>query len=421
MIEHQYAIILILLAATLFLSAISKKTPIPYPVFLVIAGVGLGFIPAMDTITLDPEIVFLLFLPPLLYDAAAHIELRLFKRHMGTINVLALSLVFLTTAGIALIAHYAIPGITWQMGFLLWAILSATDAVAAINITKGLNLSAKTITILEGESLINDASALTAYHFALAAVWWATFVFWDAGLEFLTLIWWGALIGLLIGKVLRIMLRMTKDNKIASVSFTLIAPFITYLVAESFHVSGVIAVVVLGIFVTMFTKTAFPSETKLLSKNIWDMITFFLNGFIFLILGLNFTQILEEIPSEHIGKLIGYGFLIAIGALLIRMGVIFFDSWWRQRRYLHKPTEERSKQRISRQSALVLSRSGMRGIVSLAIALGLPLYLSDGSPFPERNIIIFISIVVVLITLIIQGIGLPYLVKYLNITKQQQQ
>ena len=217
------------------------------------------------------------------------------------------------------------------------------------------------------------------------------------------------------------MLRMTKDNKIASVSFTLIAPFITYLVAESFHVSGVIAVVVLGIFITMFTKTAFPSETKLLSKNIWDMITFFLNGFIFLILGLNFTQILEEIPSEHIGKLIGYGFLIAIGALLIRMGVIFFDSWWRQRRYLHKPTEERSKQRISRQSALVLSRSGMRGIVSLAIALGLPLYLSDGSPFPERNIIIFISIVVVLITLIIQGIGLPYLVKYLNITKQQQQ
>lgn len=418
--EHQYAIVLILLAATLFLTAISKRTPIPYPVFLVIAWVLLWFIPAIDRITLDPEIVFLIFLPPLLYDAAANIKINLFKRHIGTISVLALSLVFITTTGIAFIAHYFIPEITWQMWFLLGAILSATDAVAAINITKWLNLSEKTITILEGESLINDASALTAYHFALAAVGWASFIFLNATSEFLLLIGGGILIGLIITKILNIILNVIKDNTMVAVSFTLLAPFITYLVAESVHVSGVIAVVVLWIFITRFTKYTFPSSTKLLSKNIWDIITFLLNGFIFLIIGLNFTIILENIPNQHILPLIGYGFLIAIGALLIRMGMVFFDARWRQRKYLHKPSEELSKKRLSRQSALVISRSGMRGIVSLATALAIPMYLSDGSPFPGRDKIIFLSIIVVLITLIIQWIWLPYLVKYLHITKQQQ-
>ena len=198
------------------------------------------------------------------------------------------------------------------------------------------------------------------------------------------------------------MLKITRDNQMVSVSFLLLTPFITYLVAEAVHVSGVIAVVVLGILVTRFTKYAFPTETKTLSNNIWDMVTFFLNGFIFLIIGLNFTLILEHIPHQHIRKLIGDGFLIAIGALIIRMAILAFDMRWRQRIYLKHPTEENSKKRLSRQSALIISRSGMRGIVSLATALALPLYFADGSAFQERNIIIFVSVVVVLITLIIQ-------------------
>ena len=421
MIQHQYAIILILLAATLFLSSVSKKTSIPYPVFLVIAWVLIGFIPSMDVITLDPSIVFLLFLPPLLYDAAANTNLWLFKRHIGTISTLALSLVFISTAGIATIAHYLIPGMSWQTWFLLWAILSATDAVAAINITKWLNLSDKTITILEGESLINDASALTAYHFAIAAVGGATFVFREAGIEFLGLIIGGAAIWLIIGKLLRIMLRMTKENQTISVGFTLLTPFITYLVAELFHTSWVIAVVVLGIFVTKFTNASFPLATKTLSKNIRDMFTFLINGFIFLIIWLNFNIILQNIPTTHIPTLIGSGFIIAIGAFLIRMGIVYIEAWIRRRKYILKPSKERAKQRLSRQSALVISWSGMRWIVSLATALAIPLYLADGSLFPERDKILFLSIVVVLITLVVQWIGLPYLVNYLHITSKQQE
>ena len=198
------------------------------------------------------------------------------------------------------------------------------------------------------------------------------------------------------------MLRMTKANQMVAVGFTLLTPFITYMVAELFHTSGVIAVVVLGIFVTKFTNISFPSATKNLSKNLRDMITFLINGFIFLIIGLNFNIILKNIPTEQIPTLIMSGFLIAIGAFLIRMAIVYIEAWVMEKRYLYRPTEERSKQRLSRQSALVISWSGMRGIVSLATALAIPLYLADGSLFPERDKILFLSIVVVLITLVIQ-------------------
>lgn len=417
---EQYALILILLFVMLFLSAVAKKVSIPYPVFLVLGGMMLWFIPGIGEIQLDPAIVFLIFLPPMLYDAAANISLPLFKRHTHTITVLALSLVFLTTAGIAIIAHAFIPNISWPLAFVLGAILSATDAVAALSITKGLHLSPKTVTILEGESLLNDASALTAYHFALATVGGATFVFWEAWYEFALLIWWGIAVWLVLGKLLRLTLRVIKDNVLVSISFTILMPFITYLVAELLHVSGIIAVVVLWMFVTVFTKDRFPEIVQKESKVIRSIITFLLDGIIFVIIWLNLRTIIYSIPLWQLRSLVGYSFLIAVWALAIRVGIVFLQARHRQKIYTRTPTIENSKRRLSRQSALVVSRSWMRWIVSLATALALPLTLANWTPFPERDTIIFISVMVVLITLIVQGIGLPYLVNHLHITQDQQ-
>ncbi len=418
---EQYAIILWLLFMMIFLSSIATKSRLPYPIFLVIWGIVFGFIPWIKEIQLRPEIIFLIFLPPILYDAAANISRPLFKRHLSTISVLSLSLVFITALVIAVIAHTRIPNMSWPLAFTLGAILSPTDAVAAIAITKELWLTRKTITILEGESLFNDASALTAYHFSLAVIWWATFIWRKAWLEFMELIIWGAIIWLALGKILRIMLRFVKTDPKIAISFTLLMPFIAYLIAEYFHVSWVIAVVVVWLFVAVFTEKNMPEFVKKESKTIWDIVTFLLNGIIFVIIWLNLPYIIKRVPSHEIWALIWYSFLIALGMLAIRLAVVFFQSWRKQRIYNKISTTETSKKRLSWQSVLVISWSGMRWIVSLATALALPLTLADGSLFPQRDIIIFITVFVTLITLLIQWFTLPYLVKLLHITRQDQQ
>jgi NhaP-type Na+/H+ or K+/H+ antiporter len=223
----------------------------------------------------------LLFLPPLLYDAAFNISFEAFKTNINTISTLAMGLVFLTTAGIATIAHYMIPGMDWPLAFVLGAILSATDAVAAIGITKGLGLPHKTITILEGESLINDASALIAYRFAIAAVTGIAFVFWKASLQFLYVLGGGFLVGFSAGLLLALVLRFSRTNDIVVISLMLLTPFVTYLIAEHLNVSGVIAVVVLGLSMSRLSRERFPEKIKYQSKHFWDIIIFLFNGFIF--------------------------------------------------------------------------------------------------------------------------------------------
>src|ERR1700712_674134 len=192
---ENYSIVLFILAIMIGLSAIADKIKLPYPILLIIAGIAIGFVPFLPDVELNPEIVFLIFLPPLLYDAAFNISFKEFKTNINTIGTLAITLVFLTASGIAVFVHYLIPGMTWPLSFVLGAILSATDAVAAMSITKGLGLSNSTTTILEGESLVNDASALVAYQFAVAAVTGTAFVLWKASLQFVVLLGGGFLVG----------------------------------------------------------------------------------------------------------------------------------------------------------------------------------------------------------------------------------
>jgi CPA1 family monovalent cation:H+ antiporter len=418
---ENYSIVLFILALMIGLSAIAGKIKIPYPILLISAGIGIGFIPSLPKVEINPEVIFLIFLPPLLYDAAFNINFRQFRVNLNTISTLAISLVFMTVTGIAVIAHYCIPGITWPLGFVLGAILSATDAVAAMSITKGLGLSHKTNTILEGESLINDASALVAYRFAVAAVTGAAFVFWRASLDFVILLGGGIVTGATMGKILAFIVKRTQNEPLVVISFMLIMPFVTYLFAEEIHVSGVIAVVTLGLVISRFSRQVFPEQLKNQSKAIWELNLFLLNGLIFILIGLQFPYILGSIDQKMILPYIGYAFLITITALAIRMFRVFM-----QQIGLENAVKKNSR-KISRhalldfKNSLIISWSGMRGIVSLAIALGLPKKLHDGTPFPFRNEIIFISVATVLFTLIGQGLTLPWLVKKLAIDKETEE
>ncbi|MFP3595437.1 Na+/H+ antiporter [Chryseobacterium sp. SIMBA_029] len=411
---ENYTVVLVIMALMIGISGLAGKTKIPTPMLLLIAGILIGFIPAMPEIEINPEIIMLLFLPPLLYDAAFNISFPQFKTNLNTISTLAIGLVFLTTAGIAVLAYYLIPGMTWPLAFVLGAILSATDAVAAVGVTKGLGLSHKTITILEGESLINDASALVAYRFAVAAVTGVAFVTWKASLEFIQVLGGGFLIGWLIWKGLSLIIGLFRKDHMVVISLILLMPFVTYLIAEHFHVSGVIAVVVLGLGMSKLSRNKFPDNVKEQSRNFWDIIIFLLNGLIFLLIGLEFPIVLKKMPELQVWTYAGYALVIVLLTLLIRLVRVYLQQFNLQKAF-------QGKRRISEEAlfdsktSFIITWSGMRGIVSLAIALGLPTTINNGEAFPLRNEIIFLSIAVVLISLLGQGLTLPWIVKKLKI------
>ncbi|MBN9295466.1 MAG: Na+/H+ antiporter [Filimonas sp.] len=411
---ENYSVVLFLLAIMIGLSAVADRSKIPYPVLLIIAGIGIGFIPALPVIELDSHVVFLLFLPPLLYDAAFNIEFKEFRTHLNTISTLAISLVFLSTTGIAVAAHYLIPGMSWPVSFVLGAILSATDAVAAIGTTKGLGLSHKTTTILEGESLVNDASALVAYRFAVAAVAGTVFVLWKATIEFVILLGGGFLVGMIMARLLAFVLGRVKHNSMVQISFMLLMPFVTYLVAEELHVSGVIAVVIIGLGIARFSKKIFPEELKQQSKAIWDTIIFLLNGLIFILIGLQLPYVVKTFDSATIALYTGYAVVITLVMIVIRFVRVFLQRSNLQRAFLKRHRFMSREALLDVKTSLIISWAGMRGIVSLAIAIGLPLTLTNGEPFPHRNEIIFISVMVVLITIVGQGLTLPWLVRTLD-------
>ena len=415
---ENYSIVIFIMAIMIGLSAMADKIKIPYPVLLIVAGIAVGFVPVLPDIEINPDVVLLIFMPPLLYDAAFNISFKEFRANINTISTLAITLVFLKASGIAVAAHYMIPGMTWPLSFVLGAILSATDAVAALSITKGLGLSHKTNTILEGESLVNDASALVAYRFAVAAVTGVAFVFWKASLQFLILMAGGVLVGIIISKILAFVIKLVRSNHLATISFMLLTPFITYLVAETLHVSGVIAVVILGLGIARFSNKVFPDSLKQQSKAIWDIIIFLLNGLIFILIGLQFPFVIKHISYNQVLPYIGYAFIITVVALVVRLLRVFGQKFGLERAFKKSRGRITEHALLDFKNSLIISWSGMRGIVSLAIAIALPETLANGAPFPQRNAIIFISVAVVLFTLLGQGLSLPWLVRLLNKKKE---
>ncbi len=413
----DFKMIILIMVLLVSFTALANKKKLPYPVLLVLAGLIIGFIPNLPELVVDPEIIFVIILPPLLYDAASKTSWHEFKTSIRPIASLSITLVFFTTVSVAIIAHYFIPGFSWPLAFVLGAVVSPPDAVAATSIIKGLGLNKKVITIIEGESLMNDASALIAYRYALVAVTTGTFVFWKAGLQFLLVAGGGIIVGILIGYLLAWVHKTIANNPVVETSFTLLSPFISYLTAEQFHLSGVLAVVCTGLVIAWRAPEVFTYQTRMRTKAIWETLMFLLHGFVFILIGLQLPLILKDLGNYSALKILGYGLLISLITIVVRIIWVFSNVYF-QRIFQKNVVDIDETESNNWKNVSIIAWTGTRGIISLATALALPLVLTDGSSFPKRYTIIFIAFIVVFTTLVIQGLSLPLLVRCLKIKPQ---
>jgi len=414
----NFKIIIFILAVLISLSAVIDKLKLPNPVFLVLVGLIIGFVPVLPDLVMDPDVVFLVFLPPLLYDAAFRTSWHDFKTNIRPISALGISLVFFTTVAVAITAHYFIPKFTWPLAFLLGAIISPPDAAAATGIIKGLRLNKHVISILEGESLVNDASALIAYRFALAAVITGSFLFWQAGWQFLLVTGGGILIGLLVGYVLIVIHKRINNYPIVETSLTLLTPFLSYLAAEQAHTSGILAVVSTGLLLSWRSQEIFSYQTRMRTRVVWDTLLFLLNGFIFILIGLQLPGILKQLTHYKFSTLIGYSLIISVVTILVRMIWVFAGAYsfrFFNRGKKHNDTLPDKDRYGDWKNVLIVAWTGTRGVISMASALALPLTFYNGKAFPQRHLIIFVCFVVIFVTLVVQGFSLPLLIRLLGV------
>ena len=408
---ENVSIIVILLFAITFLGVISNKYKFPFPIILVLSGVIISLIPGLPIITLSPDVVFLLFLPPLLYAAAWNTSWHNFKAAIRPISLASIGLVFFTMVLVGVTAYLLIPGITWPLAFLVGAIVSPPDAVAATSVTKGLGLSPRVNTILEGESLVNDASGLIAYKYALATIAAGNFIFWQAGLNFLWVAIAGIAIGLAIGYVIYIIHKKFICDPIIAVTLTFLTPFASYLLAENFHVSGVLAVVTTGLFVSLRSGEIFSNQSRIMTYAVWDVIVYILNSLIFILIGLQLRGIMQGIHDYSSSSLIIYGLAISFVVIIVRfiwvVPSVLLPRWLSKRIRETEPYDARNM--------VVFAWAGMRGVVSMAAALALPLTLKDGTAFPHRSLIIYLSFCVILSTLVLLGSTLPWIIRKMKL------
>ena len=416
---ENFKIVIFIMAILISLTAIVNKRKLPFPVILVFAGLIIGFIPQLPNLELDPEVVFVIMLPPLLFDAASKTSWLEFKTSIRPISALAITLVFFTTLAVAVTAHYLIPGFTWPLAFVLGAVVSPPDAVAASGIIKGLGLNKKVITIIEGESLVNDASALIAYRYAVLAVTTGSFVFWQAGVQFLLVASAGIAIGFVTGFLFVHAHKKIENNPLVETSLTLLAPFVAYLAAENFHMSGVLAVVTAGLVISRKSPEIFASQARMRTRVVWDTIIFLLNGFIFILIGLQLPLIIKDLGRYPFSIILGYGLIISLVTIIVRIIWVFGGASWLNFFQQNKKNEIAANiytdTKNTWKNVMVVAWTGTRGVISLAAALALPLMLDDGTAFPKRSSIIFLAFVVIFVTLVVQGLSLPFLVKWLKI------
>ncbi|MBC7828510.1 MAG: Na+/H+ antiporter [Chitinophagaceae bacterium] len=416
----NFKVIVFIMAILISLMAVADKRTLPYPILLMAAGLIIGFIPVLPDLALDPDVVFLIILPPLLYDAASKTSWHEFRTSIRPISTLAITLVFFTTFAVAAAAYYLIPGFTWPLAFILGAIVSPPDAVAATGIIKGLGLNKQVITILEGESLVNDASALIAYRYAVAAVTTGSFVLWKAGLQFLFVAGAGILVGVVIGYLFVLAHKKIQNNSVVETSLTLLSPFVSYLAAEELHVSGILAVVSAGLIISWRSPEVFSFQTRMRTRVVWDTLVFLLHGFVFILIGLQVPSIIRGLGNYPFLEILGYGLLISLVTIIVRIIWVFAGAYWNN---IFKK-KSGSGQSVSGnddqtwKNVLIVAWTGTRGVISLATALAIPLTLQDGSAFPKRNSIIFLAFVVIFVTLVVQGLSLPLLVRLLGIKSQ---
>jgi CPA1 family monovalent cation:H+ antiporter len=407
---HQAEIIVLLFTVVAASVLVARKVALPYPVVLVLVGLVLSFIPRLPEVKLDPHIVFYFFLPPLLYPAALFTSWRDFRRNLRPIVLLAIGLVLFTMVVVACVVHALIPSLPWAAAFALGAIVSPPDAVAATSVITRLPVPHRIVSILEGESLLNDATALVALQFAVAALVTGKFSLGQASLHFVWAAVGGIGIGLLAGVAMRWVQRHLDDPPV-QITISLLTPFLAYLPAERVHASGVLAVVTTGIYLGWYSPLILTARYRLQAFAFWEIVVFLLNGFVFTAIGLQLPEILKSLEGESLFSPIENALLVSAAVVLVRMAWVFPGAYLPF--LLHTRTRRESLPEW--RNVAVMGWSGMRGVVSLAAALALPYVLPNGSPFPGRNYILFLTFGVILVTLVFQGLTLPIVIQKLCI------
>jgi CPA1 family monovalent cation:H+ antiporter len=407
----QFELICVVLMLVAALDVVACRVHLPYPVLMVVSGLALGLIPGLPRVSFAPELVLPIFLPPLLFPAAFLTSWCDFKSNLRPIVLLAVGLVLLTLGAVAVVAHSLISDLPWSAAFVLGAIVSVPDAIAATSVFKNLEVPRRIVTVLEGESLVNDAVALVAYQFGVVAVVTGNFSPSAAAIQLPIVVIVGAVIGGLVGIAVDWILRRLDDPPV-QITISLLAPFIAYLAAERLECSGVLAVVTAGVIVGWRLPRTISATTRLEMTSFWRMLVYLLNGIIFIFIGLQLPQVMKGLEHKSLSHLIFEAGAVSVVLIGVRLLWIFPTAY--VPRFLFSKILDRDPYPDWR-DLLIIGWSGMRGVDSLATALALPFATAAGMSFPGRESIIFISFAVILVTLVAQGLTLPLLIQVLNV------
>jgi Na+/H+ antiporter len=413
--SDQLLVLLFLIVAVGAMLVAAPALRVPYPILLVIGGVAIGFLPGMPELELPPDLVLVAVLPPLLYAGTFFTSLHELKVNMRPLGLLAVGLVIATTVVVAFVAHETIDGLDWGSAFVLGAIVSPTDPIAATTIAHRLGIPRRLVTIIEGESLINDGTALVAYRFAVIAVVTGSFSIWQAGLEFVYSVLGGIAIGLGVGWLIR-QLRRRLDNPPLEITIALLSGYLAFIPAELANASAVLAAVTVGIYMGAHTSELTTAQTRVQGDAVWEIVVFVLNALLFVLIGLQLPVILDQLSGESAATLIGYGAIVSATVILVRIVWVFPAT------YLPRLLSRRIREHDPYppwQYPAFISWAGMRGAVSLAAALALPLSTDAGSAFPGRDLILFLSFCVILVTLVGQGLTMPLVIRALGLESDQ--
>jgi len=402
-------LILICLVAVALLAIVARKIDVPYPILLTVAGGLLALVPGLPAIHLEPHLVFDLFLPPLLYPAAVYTSWRDFRSNLRSILPLAIFLVLLTMAACAYLVH-VLTGLPLAVGFVFGALISPPDAVAALAVTKDLKVPRKIIVILEGESLVNDATSFISFRFAVAAVLTGSFSLGQASLQFLLVAAGGIAVGLATGW-LATQVQKRLDDPPVQTMFSLLTPYVAYFSGEKLHVSGILAVVIAGIYYGWRAPRVLSGRMRLQAVPVWQMVVFILNGILFMLIGLQLPQAIHALPPGSAMSVAKLGVLVLLVIVLVRFvwmfGANYLVRLWNRVFHHRNPP-------LWKHTAFI-AWTGMRGADSLAGALAIPFVLADGAPFPGRDLILLLTFCVIFGTLVVQGLTLKPLVRWLKI------
>ena len=414
--EHTELVIFVLLVGTAALAVLANVIRVPYPITLVVGGLALGFIPGAPEIELEPDVVLLIFLPPLLYGAAFFTSLRDLRANARPIALLSIGVVLATMVAVAAVAHHVI-GLGWPEAFVLGAIVSPTDAVAPAEIMRRLGAPRRLLTIVEGENLTNDWTALVLYRFAVAAVVTGSFSLVEAGPRFLLTGVGGLAVGLAAGWIIR-QVRSRIDDPPIEITISLLSGYAAYLPAEELGLSGVIAAVTVGVYMGWHTPQLTTATMRIQGVSVWEILTFLLNAVLFLLVGLQLPGVIEDASGYSAVELIGWGLLVSAVVVAVRM------LWGFTVPYLLRAIDRRESARARRSSPrerVIVGWAGMRGSVSLAAALAIPLETDAGAAFPSRDLIILLAFAVIIVTLVGQGLTLGPLINRLGVDDDGQE